>query len=138
MHKAKRFLWEGNSFLWVWNDGWMWIVAHLKQHEGFVQHVHLWIGSFWGSTNLKLVIITIFVVWNYATTGSIVYFLMCGIWLSLDIIQLTYTSFITNTKVSMEFGFYRPIEFDSTTQPICIGCDCAFFQMVGISAIIKL
>jgi hypothetical protein len=61
-----------------------------------------------GFNQLILVIITIFVVWN-ATTGSIVYFLMCGVWLSLDIIQFTYTSFITNTKVLMEFGFYRPI-----------------------------
>jgi len=46
VHRAKWFKWEGNSFLWMWADGQMKVVLHLKQCESLVRHVHEDLGHF--------------------------------------------------------------------------------------------
>jgi len=46
IHRVKQFWWEGNSLLWVWINGWIWVVPRPEQHEGFVQHAHEKLGHF--------------------------------------------------------------------------------------------
>jgi hypothetical protein len=36
VHRANQFRWEANCPLWVWIDGQVWVVFHLKECEGFV------------------------------------------------------------------------------------------------------
>jgi hypothetical protein len=46
VHKAKRFKWEGNSFLQMWVDGEMKVMFCPKQHESLVRHTHEKLGYF--------------------------------------------------------------------------------------------
>jgi hypothetical protein len=46
VHKNKQFKWEGNSLLWVWTNGRVWIILCLEQHEGIIWHAHEELGHF--------------------------------------------------------------------------------------------
>jgi hypothetical protein len=54
-----------------------------------------------------------------ATTSSTICFSVYGVWLSLCIIQCTYTSITTfvdyGARLLLKFGFCQPIKFDSLT-----------------------
>jgi hypothetical protein len=73
-------------------------------------------GPFWGQTFVPN---TIFLVRD-ATTCSIFYFMVCGVWSSVNIIQCTYTSFTSiahhGVWVLMEFEFCQPIKLDKLTK----------------------
>jgi len=46
MHRAKRFKWEGNSFLRMRANGQVKVVSHPTQSESLVKHVHEELGHF--------------------------------------------------------------------------------------------
>jgi len=46
VHKAKRFKWEGNSFLQMWANGQVKVVPCLEQCEILMRHVHEELGHF--------------------------------------------------------------------------------------------
>ncbi len=48
----------------------------------------------------------------------------------------TPTTTLTNhgVRLSMELGLFQPIEFDTSTQPLCFGYDQALFQVIRVGA----
>jgi hypothetical protein len=76
------------------------------------------VGPFWGLTDLLFVSSIILVAWDVITC-LVIYFSMCGVWLSTIIIQHTNTPTIALTnygaRLLMELGFWCPIEFDTST-----------------------
>ncbi len=93
------------------------------------------VGPFRGSTNLQFAPCIILMAWD-ATIGLVVFFSVCGVWSSMDIIQHTDspTTTFTNYGVGllMELGFCQPIEFDIVISSLCFGYDQALLQVVGM------
>ncbi len=70
VNRAKRFKWEGNSFLWMWADGQVKVVLHPEQCENLVRNVH---GS-WailGSINIQFALDIVLVARDLITSSTI-------------------------------------------------------------------
>ncbi len=117
VHKAKQFKWKNDSLLWVWTNWWVWVIPHLEQCEGLVD---MFTRSWANLGSNKSTICS-----RHNTSGEgcnckfNIFFWVYGVWPSLGIFECTYTSFITLTNygawIPMEFGFCKPIEFDTLT-----------------------